>query len=120
MKKTISFVMVLVIALLLCSCTGKSGGIGSAGISADEFDQLWLNMTEEKVNGIIGGKGDLISESKSENDEYFIYITLYRYEGEISGYAELEFTQKVAKGLLKGGSENFTRRLSSKTNYDLE
>ena len=121
MKKVVLIsAVILLIVLSLCSCVSKTEGVGFTGISAEEYDQLWLDMTYEKVNDIIGGTGEIVSESKSENDEYYIYVTLYKYKGEKSGYAELEFTQKVAKGLFKGGSEDFKRRLSSKTRYDLE
>ena len=122
MKKAILFTfIVLFLLLMLCSCTQKSefNGIGPEGISLHEFDSLWLDMSEDRVNDIIGGSGKLISESKEEDADYYYYIRLYRYEGEIDGYAEIEFTKKVAKDFCKRILGN-SSRLSSKTNYNLK
>ena len=120
MKKTISFaIAVLLITFLFCSCSQESEfkGIGSEGISLHEFDSLWLDMSQDKVNSIIGGSGKLISESKHEDADYYYYIRLYRYEGELDGYAEIEFTHKVSKQIL---GPRYESRLSSKTNYSLK
>lgn len=121
MKRTLVFAVSLILmTFFLCSCGQSSKGIGETGISADEFSQLLTGMSQEKVNSIIGGKGDLISESKDEDDNYLYYNKVYRYEGETGGYAELSFTHKVPKGLYRGGSDDFMVILNSKSKYDLK
>lgn len=121
MKRVIAFtILISLLITFLSACSGGSQGIGETGISAEEFSQLMTGMSQEKVNSIIGGKGDLISESKDEDENYYIYKRLYRYDGETGGYAELEFTQKVNKDFLAGGSENLKVRLTAKTKYDLK
>lgn len=122
MKRTLVFAVSLILmTFFLCSCGQSSKGIGETGISAEEFNQLITGMSQEKVNSIIGGKGDLISESKDEDENYLYYNKVYRYEGETSGYAELEFTHKVGKGILQLGpnDDSWSVRLSSKTQYNL-
>lgn len=121
MKRIVAFIILLTFAIaLLTACSGGSQGIGETGISAEEFDNLRLGMTNQKVYEIIGGYGELISETKDEDDNYYIYKRLYRYEGESGGYAELEFTHKVAKDYFHSLDNMFSSTLSSKTKYDLK
>ena len=124
MKRMVAFTILFTfVIVLLSSCSGGSQGIGETGISAEEFDSLRLGMSKEKVNEIIGGIGEKISESKDEDDNYYTYVSLYRYEGETGGYAELEFTQKVTKDIYQaigGHSGSLDVTLSAKTKYDLQ
>lgn len=124
MKRIISLAIILIVmATMLCSCGQQSKGIGEAGISLEEFDQLRMSMEYKKVNDLIGGKGELISESKDEDDDYITHVSVYRYEGEIGGYAELEFTQKVSKNIydqISSSNESLRVRLTSKTKYNLQ
>ena len=123
MKRFLTFVFVVIcIVSFLSACSGNSQGIGETGISSDEFSRLSLGMKYDTVNDIVGGKGELISESKNEEEDYIYYISVYRYEGESGGYAELEFTHKVAKGILqlRPNDDSWSVRLSSKTKYDLQ
>ena len=93
MKRIIVFAVSLILMTsFLCSCGQGSKGIGETGISLEEYNQLHLNMTYNKVLEIIGGKGQEISESKSEEEAYIKYTHVYRFDGETGGYAELEFT----------------------------
>ena len=121
MKKTLSIVIVIIIVLIslfLCSCSEKPQGIGEAGISNEEFEQLSLGMTHDTVDEIIGGSGELISETENDDDNYYVTVFLYRYEGEQSGYAELEFTLKTHKGYTLHDFQTFS--LTSKKKYDLQ
>lgn len=119
MKRMVAFMILLTfVIVLLSSCSGGSQGIGEIGISAEEYDSLRLGMTKEKVTEIVGGEGGLISESKEDNDEYLITVFLYRYKGEISGYADLEFTLKTHKGYTTYNFQTFS--LTGKTKYDLK
>ena len=113
-------ILLTFVIVLLSSCSGDSHGIGEIGISAEEFDSLRLGMTDQKVYEIIGGYGESISETKYEDDNYYVYKRLYRYEGESGGYAELEFTHKVAKDYFHSLDNMLSSTLSSKTKYDLK
>ena len=121
MKRLFIIVLALVLLIMvLSSCSSESKGIGETGISSDEFSELSTGMTKEKVDSIIGGEGDMISESEDEDDNYLYFKRLYRYNGEVSGYAELEFTHYVPKGLYRGGSKDFKELLTSKAKNDLQ
>lgn len=124
MKRIISIAIILIVmATVLCSCGQQPQGIGEAGICLEEFEQLSMGTEYKKVNDLIGGKGELISESKDEDDDYITHVSVYRYEGESGGYAELEFTQKVSKNIydhLSSSDESLRVRLTSKTKYDLQ
>lgn len=101
----------------LCSC---SSGVGEQGISLEEFNQIYVGMRKEKVEEIIGGSGQLISEKENETEKYIEHIHVYKYEGEKSGYAEIQFNLKSYKGLeiLTKGVGNY--ELTEKTQYDLK
>jgi hypothetical protein len=53
------------------------------GISKEEFDKIQAGMTYEEVVEIIGGEGELNSESGSKGDQY--YTAMYTWNGE-SGF----------------------------------
>ncbi len=82
----------------LCSC---SPGIGEEGISLDEFKSIEMGMRLSDVKELIGGNGTQISEKEESTDEYYKYTYLYRFDGEKSGYAEIEFTMYSYKDVLK-------------------
>ena len=118
MKKALSIAVVfLLIVSTLCSCSQKSTGIGPNGISAEEFDQLWMDMSYYRACEIIGGEGELISETQSDEPEYIRYTLVYRFEGEKGGYAEIEFTHYGYKDIFEIDLKDY---LTSKTQYDLE
>lgn len=118
MKRIISIAIILIVmATVLCSCGQQPKGIGEAGISLEEFNKLSLNMTYDKVCDIIGSKGQIVSESKYDEEEYIRFTTVYRFEGEINGYAELEFTLYSYKELFK---TDFNRYLTSKQQHELQ
>ena len=118
MKRFVLFAVILVcISSLLCACGQSSQGIGEAGISLDEFNQLSLNMSYYRVCEIIGGKGELISESEIDESDRTVYVSTYRFEGENAGYAELEITVYGYKDLAKLDLKDY---LTGKTNYNLE
>ena len=118
MKQILSIaLMIMVFAATLCACGQQSNGIGETGISLEEFNRISLNMTYEKVCDIIGGKGQIISETQSDEEEYIRFTKIYRVEGETSGYAELEFTLYSYKELFK---IDFDQYLTSKTQHDLQ
>jgi len=114
---------IIIIALCLafpfftmCSCKDSSG-IGAEGISLEEFNQIQNDMRLVDVKELIGGEGTEISEKKETTDEYYKYTYLYRFEGEKTGYAEIEFTMYSYKDILKLDISG--PRVSGKTQHDL-
>lgn len=49
-------------------------------ISKDEFDQIKSGMSYEEVTKIIGGDGEVLSESGNKGEQY--HTVIYQYEGE--------------------------------------
>ncbi|MFJ6414366.1 hypothetical protein ACIQLG_16410 [Terribacillus saccharophilus] len=58
--------------------TAEAGS--SSKMSKDEFGQIKNGMTVEEVTNIVGGEGDLMSETGTEGDQF--YTALYTWEGE--------------------------------------
>ncbi len=96
-------ILVFSIALLLLI---KNDGIGSAGISKKEFEEIELGMSQFKVHGIID-KLDEWNEDKvyekacEEISKVYkdgIYTYQYKYYGEKSGYAIITFEADYNKG----------------------
>lgn len=50
------------------------------GISKAEFDKIQNGMTYDQVTAIVGGPGEVISESGSKGDQY--HTIAYSYKGE--------------------------------------
>lgn len=113
----ISLTLVLM-AAVLSSCSSESKGIGKTGISKDEFDRISTGMTYEEVCEIVGGEGDQISESEHDTDSYIEFVDVYRFEGEMSGYAEFEFTKNASKDIFE--MDFSAAKLTSKTKINLE
>lgn len=90
---------VVVLSIAICGCSGNSG-VGATGISLEEFKKISTGMDQKEVEEIIGGKGTMISKTENDTDKYIEYITVYRYEGETSGYAEIEYSLKSPKDIM--------------------
>lgn len=60
--------------------TEKAEAGSSSKMSKDEFGQIKNGMTIEEVTNIVGGEGDLMSETGTEGDQF--YTALYTWEGE--------------------------------------
>jgi len=67
-----------------------------ATMTKEKYDKINLGMTSDEVKGIVGGEGELISESgdKSSPD----YTTTYQYqaEGNPNGSAKITFRSNKA------------------------
>ena len=118
-RKMICAVLCAVVLITLCSCSSSSE-VGEKGISLEEFNQLWTGMEVDSVEDIVGGSGTIVSESEIDTEKYIEYTRVYKFEGEKSGYAELEFVLKSYKGLevLTKGASRY--ELTSKTQHDLK
>lgn len=81
-------------------------GIGSAGISLQEFNKIELGMSNSKVNSIIDEKDewddDIIYNKackevgKEKNNHIYSYT--YKYIGENGGYALITYTANYSGG----------------------
>ncbi|SFP09349.1 DUF3862 domain-containing protein [Salibacterium halotolerans] len=59
---------------------GLSGGESDVTITMEQFDQLENGMTTQEVFDIVGGEGEVTSESGEEGSQY--YTVTYTYYGE--------------------------------------
>lgn len=101
-------------AVVCCACGAQRD---PSGISLEEFEKIDTGMEYSDVLEIIGGKGIEISSSEHDTDEYTENVNVYKFEGETTGYAEIEFTKRNYKDILKidfGDPE-----VTKKTQYDL-
>lgn len=94
-------IIVIIICSIIISITimNKKEGIGTSGISKEEFKEIELGMSQFKVNEIIDKLDEWDNNSvyekaceeisKSHKDS--IYTYQYKYYGEKSGYAIITF-----------------------------
>ena len=118
----IAIIIIILVTTILCSCSSSSSeetsGVGPSGISLDEFNQLSLGeLRYDKACSIIGGKGELKSKTEYEEENRTRYVSIYRFEGEKSGYAELEFTVYGYKDLF---DVDMNQYLTSKNQFNLK
>lgn len=94
----------IVVAIILF--TNK--GVGSAGISIEEFEDISIGMTQFKVNSIID-KLDEWNDDKiynkcceeiSNSSEDGVYTYVYKYHGEQKGYAIITYEVDYSEGYL--------------------
>lgn len=116
MKKILSFLVTMGMTFILVSC--NTTGIGETGISLDEYNRLKTGMSLSEVKSIIGGDGEIISDEDKSTDNYYEHIYIYKFLGETSGYAEIEFK-------IHFDSDEFinaldTGELSKKTQFNLK
>jgi hypothetical protein len=98
----------------LCGCGAKEPD--PTGISLEEFNKISTGMYLSTVKEIIGGDGTIVSDEDKSTDDYYEKVTVYRFNGETTGYAELEFTYHKDHDSL---SYSKLGELTSKTQYDL-
>jgi len=56
-----------------------------------EFDQLKSGMSYKECTAIIGGPGEVVSESGSPGDQFYTVMYQYKGEGELGANANLMF-----------------------------
>lgn len=114
MKKLIKkwwvwLVIVLILALIILAVillNSSNNGVGTAGISSEEFKEIDLGMSNSTVNKIIDKydewDNDTIynkcCEEINKSNENSIYTYSYKYYGEKSGYAIITFEADYSKG----------------------
>lgn len=90
-KKVLSIILALsIMTVVLMGC----GGAGPEGISQDEYDNIYNGMSQYEAFEVIGGTGDKISESTTDEAT----ITVYKFEGEKGGSAKITFEYKYDEG----------------------
>ena len=99
MKKFLIILLVCICFLCCTACGNKEPD--PTGISLAEFNQIYTGMVLSDVKEIVGGDGTKISESENDTDEYIEFKYVYKFDGEKSGSAEIEFTKKSYKDILK-------------------
>lgn len=97
-------ISMIVIAMLLIK--KESNGVGSAGISLEEFNQIELGMGQSKVQSIIDSEDewdddnvyDRCCEETNKSEEGSVYRYTYKYIGENEGYAEITYEADYSNG----------------------
>ena len=107
-KKWWFWLVILVIfisSIALILFTTKDG-IGSSGISKEEFEEIKLGMSQFEVNGIIDkldewDEDEIYEKACEEITKTYknsIYTYEYKYYGEKGGYAIITFEADYNKG----------------------
>ncbi len=102
-------IIVLVISAIVISLIlikKGNNGVGSAGISLEEFNQIELGMSQSKVQSIIDSEDkwdnddiyDKCCQEISKSKEESIYKYTYKYLGENGGYAEITYKADYSNG----------------------
>lgn len=104
----LGIIIILIITLLIISLKlilNKNDGIGTAGISRNEFQEIELGMSQFEVNSIIDKQDEWKNESVydkcceeiSKNNKDRVYTFTYKYYGEKGGYALITYTSDFNK-----------------------
>lgn len=102
-----TIIVVAIILLFVILFVLKVGGVGSAGISKAEFDEIIIGETTNfELNSIIDKENqwdnDFIYhrcvEQISEEEEYLKYTYTYKYYGEKGGYAIITLQSDYTNG----------------------
>lgn len=115
MKKVLATLIVLFVAIMCCSC--GTAEKNTSGINLAEFEQISTGMNLDEVRTIVGGEGTKVSESRDELEDYIEFTTIYRFDGETTGYAEITFTKRSYKDILKMDFSD--AEVTTKTQSDL-
>lgn len=96
---------VIIVCIIIVICMSK-GGVGTPGISKEEYQKINIGMSNFEVNSIIDSKDEwdndeiyskcCIEIEKSEKNSVYSYT--YKYLGEKSGYATVTYTADYSKG----------------------
>lgn len=86
MKKL--FILISIV-LLLAGCSGVKASTSEGTVTKAQFESIKNGMTYKEVVKIIGGEGELISESGASGDE--LHTVMYMYNGKGSTGANANF-----------------------------
>ena len=100
-------ILIIVVAIILLNNTSK--GVGSAGISKEEFEKIQVGKTTNfELNSIIDQKDEWNNdevynkcvEQIGEENENSKYTYIYKYYGEKKGYAIITLQADYSNGYL--------------------
>ncbi len=99
-------IVFIIFALVIFLIINKKEGMGTAGISKEEFNEINLGMTQFEVNSIIDKLNEWDDDeiydkccqeiSSVEKDEIYTYV--YKYQGENGGYAIITYEIDYSNG----------------------
>ena len=97
----------LILILVLFLIKNNSKGIGTAGISIDEFEKIENGMDQFEVNAIIDELDewnddeiyDKACQEISNEKKDSVYTYVYKYVGEKSGYALITYESDYSEGV---------------------
>lgn len=120
MKKTL-FIIIPIIIITIIILMPK-GGVGTGGISKEEFDKIIIGTQKEKVSEIIDPENKWKDnniyakcvEQIGEIKENKIYTLIYKYYGETSGYAIIKYQADLSYYFIP------EYKVVEKTQYDLK
>jgi len=93
MKKFLAIFLVLVLLTsALSACTSSGSSSSKVTISLAEFNKIENNMTYDQVKEIIGGDGELLSETGQKGAD--LYVVAYKWDGQGSTGANANFMFK--------------------------
>jgi hypothetical protein len=85
----LSLLILCIILLTACGPTVTDSGSKGIKVSKAEFDQIQSGMTVSQVEGIVGGAGDLVTESGKAGED--LHTVAYSFDGEGSVGANANF-----------------------------
>lgn len=91
--------IMIVALLLLAGCSTPAATTSEGTITKAEFEQIKNGMTYEEVVKIVGGEGELITESGTPGEES--YTVAYQYTGKGSVGANANFMFQGGKLITK-------------------
>ncbi|RYD01633.1 hypothetical protein N752_29080 [Desulforamulus aquiferis] len=92
MRKLMTMMLVSLVIVGMVGC-GSERDNGGPKVSLEQFNSLENGMTYEQVQQILGGPGELGSETGKSGD--FGYNVIYNYRGNTTGsIVMLQFTDK--------------------------
>ena len=106
LKKWWILIIVLASIIGLMCFKVSNRGVGTAGISLEEFEKIELGMGETTVNKLIDTEDEWSDDKVYEkcctevnkNKDNHIYTYTYKYLGEKGGYALVTFEADYSKG----------------------
>lgn len=67
------------------------GGDSNATITKAEFEKIQNGMTYDQVKKIVGGAGEVTSESGKKGSEFYTLLITYKGEGDLEANANFQF-----------------------------
>ncbi len=103
----IILIIIAIIIIILMMAKNNSNGIGTAGISIEEFEKIENGMDQFEVNDIIDELDEWndseiyekACQEVSNKEKNSVYTYTYKYIGEKGGYAIITFQVDYSDGV---------------------